>query len=101
LRSTLSFLLPALLLLAWPGAPVVARDPLDAAAAVPPTTHRSAFAGYRSAASTPASAVPWRAANDEVTRIGGWRAYLREAQAPEGAASAPAAAASAPAHHRH
>jgi hypothetical protein len=61
-------------------------DPLDARAAVPPATHRSALAGYRSAASTPATTIGWKQANDEVARIGGWRAYAREA-----AASAPAA----------
>lgn len=58
-------------------------DPLDAGAAVPAATYRSALAGYRSAASTPATALGWKQANDEVARIGGWRAYAREAAASE------------------
>lgn len=63
-------------------------DPLDATAAVPPATHRSAFAGYRPAvADTPVA--DWRKANDRVDQIGGWRTYAREAAAP---ASAPASA---------
>ena len=66
-----------------------ARDPLDAKAAVPPVTHRSSLAAYRAGGDTPA--VPWRQANDTVTRIGGWRAYAREAAAADAPASAPAA----------
>jgi hypothetical protein len=61
-------------------------DPLDAKAAVPPVRHRSALRGYRSAHEVPAT--PWREANDTVGRVGGWRAYAREAAAPDGAASA-------------
>jgi len=63
-------------------------DPLDARAVVPPATYRSALAGYRSAASTPAPAIGWKQANDQVARIGGWRAYAREAAASEPAAPA-------------
>ena len=36
--------------------------------------------------------APWKAANDEVGRIGGWRAYLKEANEVEPSASAPAPA---------
>lgn len=36
----------------------------------------------------------WREANDTVTRIGGWRAYLKESQAPE--AIAPVSPATSP-----
>jgi hypothetical protein len=64
-------------------------DPLDAQAATAPPVYRSAFTGYKKlAAQSPPLA--WREANDEALRIGGWRAYAREA-----AASAPAPA------HRH
>ena len=59
--------------------------------------YRSAFEGYRGYGDE--KPVPWREANDTVGRIGGWRAYAREAQGaapPEGAASQPGAA-SAPA----
>jgi hypothetical protein len=62
-------------------------DPTDPRAAVPATTYRSPLTGYRRL--TEPSPPNWRAANDEVERIGGWRAYLREAQRPDSAASAP------------
>ena len=58
-------------------------DPLDATAAVPAPRYTSAFARFQSGdADKP---VSWREANDTVTRIGGWRAYAREAQQPEAA----------------
>ena len=63
-------------------------DPTDVRSPIPPVQHRSALAGYRRQADVPA--IPWRDANDTVTRIGGWRSYAREASAPEGSASAPA-----------
>lgn len=72
-------------------------DPLDAKASVPAVNYRSSLPGLRTAdADKP---VPWREANDIVTRIGGWRSYAREAQEPMPAASAPTPAtpASAPA----
>jgi hypothetical protein len=64
------------------------HDPLDAKATVPPVVHRSSLAGYRAGGET--QPVPWKQANDTVTRIGGWRAYAREATAAEVPASAPA-----------
>lgn len=70
-----------------------ASDPLDARAAVPAPVHRSAFETYRR--HDDATPVPWRQANDTVLRIGGWRAYAREAAAPAPAPSA-AVPASAP-----
>ncbi len=39
----------------------------------------------------------WREANDTVTRIGGWRTYLKESQTPDVAAPTPANAPAAPA----
>jgi hypothetical protein len=67
-------------------------DPLDAKATTTPLVYRSAFTGYKKleAESPP---MAWRDANDAVERIGGWRAYAREANA---AASAPAPAPSSP-----
>lgn len=44
----------------------------------------STFTGYR--AYTEQAVGSWREANDEVGRIGGWRAYAREAAPAEGAA---------------
>lgn len=63
-----------------------APDPSDPAAAVPPLVHRSAF--VRPPAGAASGPIGWPEANERVGRIGGWRAYAREAQA--GAASAPA-----------
>lgn len=58
-----------------------ASDPSDPAESVPAATYRSPFAGYRKMGDEPVA--DWRASNDEVARIGGWRAYAREAQALE------------------
>lgn len=63
--------------------------PWDASASVPAATYQSAFERYRRG--TPGNAVPWRDASDTVARIGGWRAYARDAQQPEPAASVPGA----------
>jgi hypothetical protein len=78
------------------GVPVAAQTahPADATATVPPPTYRSAFTGYKRLSEPPPA--DWKAANQNVERIGGWRAYAREANAPSPAASAPAPAASAP-----
>ena len=79
-------------------------DPLDAQAQVPPAVHTSPLATYRRLGDD--RRVPWPEANATVNRIGGWRAYAREAQQPADAASAtPKAAAPVPAParsgHRH
>lgn len=64
-------------------------DPLDPGARVPAITHASPLASYRRLGDD--KRVAWSEANRTVNRIGGWRAYAREAQQPEPAASAPAA----------
>lgn len=52
-------------------------EPTRAEAAAPRLIYRSPFEGYRPHRDiTPG---PWRAMNDEVARIGGWKAYAREA----------------------
>lgn len=61
-------------------------DPLDAETAVPTLVYQSAFTQYRPLGEE--RPISWREANDTVTRVGGWRAYAREAQQPE---SGPAA----------
>jgi len=67
-------------------APRVARpDATDAAAAVPAVVHRSSLAQYRRYAEQPV--LSWREANELVNRIGGWRAYAREAAAPPASAA--------------
>jgi len=71
-------------------------DPLDPMADAPRVQHESAFKNYRRLGD--AKPTPWQGANETVNRIGGWRAYAREASQPEAAPAArPAAPASAPA----
>ena len=74
------------------------RDPGDAAAFVPHLAYVSPMAA--ASGSAPSRVGSWRDANDLTGRIGGWRAYAREAQAAirrEPAASEPAPASIAPA----
>lgn len=86
---------PLLLSAAAPAQNTQRPDPLDAKAAIAPLVYRSTLSGYKPlAAESPA--VAWRDANDAVLRIGGWRAYAREAAAPAASSPARAAAASAP-----
>ena len=61
--------------------PKPAADPLDATAPVAPLVYRSTFASYRRLSEP--EPLAWREAIDQVGRIGGWRAYAREANAPE------------------
>lgn len=72
-------------------------DPLDPQARVPALRHLSSLAGYRRLGDAPP--IGWKDANETVNRIGGWRAYAREAQQAEPAASAPAPARSG--HQKH
>lgn len=62
-------------------------DPQNTAAPVPPVQYRSALAGYRAFAEEDIRS--WSETNQTVERIGGWRAYAREARQPaqEGAAT--------------
>jgi hypothetical protein len=83
-----SFAVPlAALSLALPCAAQTRPDPLDAAAPVPAPTYSSSLGSFRSSGDD--KPVPWKEANDTTARIGGWRAYAREARAPAPAASAP------------
>ncbi len=80
------------LLLAATGAvaqPAARPDPLDPKAEVPALRHDPALRHYRRAGDD--ARVDWKQANETVTRIGGWRAYAREAAAPAAPASAAAA----------
>ncbi len=67
--------------------PAPRPDPLDARSVVPPSVHSSALASFRRFVEVPVGS--WREANETVTRIGGWRAYTREANQPEAPASSP------------
>jgi hypothetical protein len=64
--------LPAAVAASPPG-----NDPTQANAAVPRIEFKSAFEGYLPAREV--NVGSWRAANETVGRIGGWRAYAREA----------------------
>lgn len=94
-RRLLPVACAALTLLASTGSaqtpPRTRPDPLDPAARVPAVHAPSSLAGYRRLAEQPVGS--WREANETVNRIGGWRAYAREASQP--AAAAPAASAPA------
>ena len=70
-----------------PTPPAPRPDPLDARSVVPPSVHSSALASFRRFVEVPVGS--WREANETVTRIGGWRAYTREANQPEAPASSP------------
>ena len=51
------------------------------AATPAPTPYKSAFEGYQAHSDDPM--VNWKAANEDVARIGGWREYAKQAQQPE------------------
>ena len=100
-RPLLHWLMPATFLLGMGSAYGQAAlrtpkpDPLNAQAVVPALVHTSAFAAYRRYAD--AEPIAWKEANDTVTRIGGWRAYAREAvESTAPAAPAPDASGSKP-----
>ena len=68
--------------------PVVANsvDPLDPKAKVSALVYESSLARYRPYRD--AKPIGWREANETVNRIGGWRAYAREAQQSDAAGAA-------------
>ncbi|MEO8103593.1 MAG: hypothetical protein ABI790_13785 [Betaproteobacteria bacterium] len=74
-----------------------APDATNETAAVPLATYRSPFHDYRGLGED--KLIPWKQANDEVGRIGGWRVYAREANAvtPPTASPETAAPVTAPA----
>ena len=69
--------------LAWAqSAPISAKpDPQDAKASVPRVIYKSSLASYRLLSDEKVRS--WKETNDIVGRIGGWRAYAKEAQEPE------------------
>jgi hypothetical protein len=73
-------------------------DPQDPQASVPALVYVSSLRASK--APVEQAALSWRQANDTVTRIGGWRAYVREAQQPDTPA-APAAATGSMHQHPH
>lgn len=72
------------------GASAQTASPPQAAPAAAPTVdavpgYRSAFEGYRPY--TDEKIVSWKEANDTAARIGGWRAYAKEASQPDAPAA--------------
>ena len=65
--------------LAWAGLPRAATDPRDLEAVVPAAVHRASLTGCRGADER--RVVSWKAANEGVHRVGGWRTDAREAAA--------------------
>ena len=63
-----------------------AADPADPKAPVPRATYQSPFKNYSSLGD--AKPAGWKAANDAVEQIGGWRAYAEEAHQESAAPSA-------------
>ena len=63
-------------------------EPIVAKAAVPVLNYQSPFRDYRLFGD--AKPIAWKDANDEVARIGGWRAYAKEAtETPSAPPTAP------------
>ncbi|WP_428509839.1 hypothetical protein [Roseateles sp.] len=77
----------------------LSADPLDPNVPLPPLRYRSALQSYRADPGTELGTElgDWKASNERVQRIGGWRAYAREANASPLDASPANAAASVPA----
>lgn len=63
--------------IAQAGTPESRTQPRNVVADVPVTGYPSALGGYR--AFQDEKIASWKASNDTVARIGGWRAYAREA----------------------
>ena len=86
-------LLSSISLHAWaqtgPAAAGSRADPSDAGVPVARAVHQSSFAAYRGFADQ--EVKDWRESNDNVGRIGGWRAYARESLVAQPAAKKPAA----------
>ncbi len=96
--AALACLLPLIsaTLQAQPTMSLPRADPLDPKASVPAVVYASSLAPSKP---TPEDRPSWRQANDTVTRMGGWRAYAREAQQSDApAATSPASTASPPRH---
>lgn len=79
-----------------PTSPAGTAAPKQAAAA----PYKSALESYEPFSEN--KPLPWREANDTVGKVGGWRAYAKEAhEAPAAAAPAPAATGTADPHAGH
>lgn len=61
----------------------VTTAPTNTASVVSPFQYRSVFTHYHLFNEQPV--LPWREANDDVEKIGGWRFYAKEASQPDAA----------------
>ncbi len=91
---TLSIATTAPLAWAQPAPNGSKADPQDAKAPVPRLIYRSPLSDYRILSDEKAGS--WKETNDEVGRIGGWRAYAKEAQEPGSAGNSTPPAADKP-----
>jgi hypothetical protein len=64
-----------------------ASEPLDVTTRVPNQQYQSPLKGYQPSMS--GTVGSWRQANDVVREVGGWKVYLREAQAEDPKPSEP------------
>ena len=62
-----------------------AASPASRVAPASPLPYRSAFEGYKPY--TDDKLLNWKEVNDTTGRVGGWRAYAREARQPDDKAS--------------
>ena len=76
-------------LASWTGAQAQSPAQTSPAPASSPVEFRSSFEGYQPY--TEEKIINWKEANDRVGRIGGWRAYAKEAQQPSGGSAPPEA----------
>lgn len=80
-RTLLITVASATLLASHAGAQTTAPALPATRTAATPAPFKSAFEGYQ--AYSDDKMTNWKAANDEVARIGGWREYAKQAQQPE------------------
>lgn len=78
MKFVILFAIVVAIALTSPRASFAATDPADVKNNVPLVLYQSPFRAYRPLGED--KPIPWKAANEEVARIGGWRAYAKEAQ---------------------
>ena len=89
ISNAIYWYLAAMSLPAFAHAQAPARpDPADPKTSVPPVIYVSPLKQYRPLPDEPLAS--WRAANEEVEKIGGWQAYAKESQEPAAGAVQPA-----------
>lgn len=87
--------LPSRALAGFAALAAVGAGAQTAGAPLAPAGYQSAFEGYQAYGDE--KLQPWKESNDTVGKIGGWRAYAREAQGAQPAPAKDPAGAGAPA----